>query len=130
MDTGRGAERYRGSKRYPSNAEEQGKGQVAERHIEQNRRPEIQNHPPTLPYRPRRFRTGKEVRLNLSVCLRVGEDKARRRKRIIRDRNQTIISIILPRHQLVTRPEVQKIRVPGATSPGPKEVGSLGGLMV
>lgn len=69
-------QRYRGSKRYPSYEEDQGKGKVAERHIEQNREPEIQKHP-QLPYRPRRFRIGKETKLNLLMGLRVGEDKAK-----------------------------------------------------
>lgn len=38
-------QKYRGAKRYPSYKEEQDKGKVAERHPEQNRGPEIQNHP-------------------------------------------------------------------------------------
>ena len=40
-----------------------------------------------------------------------------------------MIIIILPRCQQVTGPEMQKVGIPGAISPGPKEVGSLGGLM-
>lgn len=73
-------QRHRGSKRYPSYKEEQDKGKVAERHPEQNMGPEIQNHPNSLPYRPRRFSIGKKAKFNLLVCFRVGEksrDKAR-----------------------------------------------------
>lgn len=73
-------QRSGGSKRYPSYEEEQVNGRVAERHSEQSRGPESQNHPNSLPYRPRRFRPGEEAMLNLLVCLRVREgsrDKAR-----------------------------------------------------